>query len=227
MSLRPELKLAFAALDGEPDTPEERGSADRIRNRPTYSVNIYCQRTESGMGADDNLDGVPVRSDITGLDHARTVARDLARRPDLVREYVEARAELLGVDAAELFPSPVYVAVNDWTGEEPAGCRFPVVGIRSFIAAYACVFVKGAPINTAPFDVDPQPLIVFEADEASDALDWAENRVRNGLEKRDGTMQPNGVLVRNHLGEELGRFRVQVVVSKPRRSWLWRMLGWR
>lgn len=109
--------------------PAPRGIGDRLRRQPHYSVNIYSRRYGEGMDEGDNLDGATVRDDFTRSFDAVFFARDLATRPDCVKQFLEARARVLGVPVSEVVPNAAYVCVNDWKGAELPNGRFPILGV--------------------------------------------------------------------------------------------------
>lgn len=206
--MREQLRIYFSEQEQqEQDAP--------ITADPTYSVNLVSIRRDRGMEETDYLDCThPLRTFRYRFDALR-FAHDLARSPDAVTAHAEQQK----------FPSrPEFVVVLDADGGEVD--RKPVLFVREFIGVYPAVFVPHGSESHPPFDVESCPVRVFAVDEAEDALDWAQNQAA----KRLVDPKHNGVLVRDQDGQELARFkRVDVVRAKEpqRRSWLWRMLGWR
>lgn len=135
MSPRPELKLFFAEQDAAAETARTavqeapRGIGDRLRPQPHYSVNVYSRRWGVGMDEGDNLDGMTIRDDFTRSSAAIEFARDLAVRPDCVKQFIAARAKVLDVPVGSVVPNAAYVCVNDWKGAEVPGGRFPILGV--------------------------------------------------------------------------------------------------
>jgi hypothetical protein len=205
--MRPELKLYFAGLDDQP------GTVTTSERRPYFAVCLMVLDKDGG-----HLESRPVEKFPRSYD-AMAFASDLAKSPDAVEAFRrEHRLE-----------KPSFIVVQDCNGRELSGSRKPILGIRPerWIGVFRAVFVKDMPADWPPFDVAEEPLLVFEADEVEMALDVAENRAR----ERFGALPwPNGLVVKNHRGKELGRFLTPEpkAVAKPtsRTPWLWRMLGW-
>jgi len=174
------------------------------------------------MGPDDFIECQVVQRYRHRFD-AEQFAADLAKTPAAVERY----AEELRVECPE-----VVVVYDSISGNELKDARRPVLTVypRNYITVHLALFVKDAPAGYPPFDVDDGNLAVFESHETEAALDYAQNAVRTGAVpdycdklRIAGRVYPNGVVVRDHNRNELGRFLV-----RPKRTpgWFWRMIGW-